>query len=120
MPEQISLDLPSQPLPPRLKLVPRLVRDLGLPPEQLCIDFNPPPLVLIGRVPRIPSKDTTCAGSTMVEIDGIQLPAAEWARRLGLKWQTVKMRRMRGSNWAQALASELKRNAVGPRWKLHG
>jgi hypothetical protein len=37
----------------------------------------------------------------------------------GLKWQTVKMRRLRGDNWKEALDPELKRRTFMMRWRLH-
>jgi hypothetical protein len=89
-------------------------------PEQLCIDFTVPVLVLVGKVPRTPIRSTVCAGATLVTRDGISLPAAEWAHRLGLRWQTVKMRRMRGANWKEALDPELKRSTFMSGWKMHG
>lgn len=46
---------------------------------------------------------TVCAASTLITIDGETRTAAEWADHLGIKWQTVKMRRMRGDCWRDAL-----------------
>lgn len=120
MPEQMSLELPLQPVRARLRLVARPRAELGPAPEQLCIDFTAPVLASVTRIPRKPIRSTTCAGATMVTRDGITLAAAEWAARLGLKWQTVKMRRMRGANWTEALAPELKRSTFMSGWKMHG
>jgi hypothetical protein len=72
------------------------------------------------RIPRAPIRSTICAGATLITRDGITLPAAAWAARLGLKWQTVKMRRLRGDNWTDALAPELRRSTYMSGWKLHG
>jgi hypothetical protein len=120
MPEQMTFELPTQPVMPLLRLVPKPRAELGPAPEQLCIDFTAPVLALVAKVPRMPIRSTTCAGATIVVRDGIALPAAEWAARLGLKWQTVKMRRMRGANWTEALAPELKRSTFMSGWKMHG
>jgi len=46
---------------------------------------------------------TVCAASTPITIDGVTRTAGEWAAHLGIKWQTVKMRRMRGDTWREAL-----------------
>ncbi|WP_297837902.1 hypothetical protein [Pseudomonas sp.] len=69
-------------------------------------------------IPRPPVRSTICAGSTPITIDGLMLPAAEWAARLGLKWQTVKMRRLRGESWAKALTPELRRTTFMSQWSL--
>lgn len=53
-----------------------------------------------------------CAASTLVTLDGETKEAPEWAAERGLKWQTVKMRRMRGAGWAEALCPQLR----GRRW----
>lgn len=119
MPEQMSLELPFQPVRPRLRIVPRVRAELGPQPEQLCIDFTVQ-LALVTRIPRKPIRNTVCAGATLITRDGITLAAAEWAARLGLKWQTVKMRRMRGDNWTEALTPELKRSTFMSRWRMHG
>ena len=116
MPEQISLDLQFQSIQPRLRAIPRARADSGPAPEQLSIDFA----ALIVRIPRNPIRSTVCAGATLVTLKGVTLPAAEWAARLGLKWQTVKMRRLRGDNWVDALAPELRRSTFMSGWRLHG
>ena len=120
MPEQMSFDMLFPPVRPRLRIVPRARAELGPQPEQLAIDFTAPVLASVTRIPRMPIRSTTCAGATKVTRDGITLAAAEWAARLGLKWQTVKMRRMRGANWTEALAPELKRSTFMKRWKMFG
>jgi hypothetical protein len=71
-------------------------------------------------VPRTPHRDTTCAGSTPITLDGITLPAIQWAARLELKWNTVKMRRLRGATWVEALNPELQRTTFMSRWHMHG
>ncbi|WP_443697910.1 hypothetical protein [Pseudomonas sp.] len=43
---------------------------------------------------------------------------AERAARLGLKWQTVKMRRMRSLTWGAALEPTLMRNTFMSGWSL--
>lgn len=116
MPEQIPLELPFQAIEPRLRVVSRPRLDLGPPPVQLVIDF----LATVTRIPRAPLRSTVCAGATLVTLKGVTLPAAEWASRLGLKWQTVKMRRLRGDNWTDALAPELRRSTFMSGWKMHG
>lgn len=68
------------------------------------------------RVPRPPIRPTTCAAATPVTLDGETLPAILWAAKRGLKWQTVKMRRMRGDNWEKALEAELRRNMWMEQW----
>ncbi|MEE3507759.1 hypothetical protein QN399_16095 [Pseudomonas sp. 10C3] len=113
---QMSLELPSQPVQPRLRIVPRLKIDSGPPPAQLAFDFT----AVFARIPRRPIRSTICAGATLITRDGVTLPAAEWAARLGLKWQTVKMRRLRGDNWSDALAPELRRSTFMSGWKMHG
>lgn len=120
MPEQMTFELPNQPVRPRLRIVPRERSDLGPQPEQLWIDFTVPVLAMEIRIPRHPIRSTICAGATLITRDGVTLPAAEWAARLGLKWQTVKMRRLRGDNWSDALAPELRRSTFMSGWKLHG
>lgn len=112
---QMSLELPVQPVRPRLRIVPRQKVDLGPAPAQLALDFTS----VFTRIPRSPIRSTICAGATMITRDGITLAAAEWAARLGLKWQTVKMRRLRGDNWSEALAPELRRSTYMSGWKLH-
>lgn len=83
--------------------------------EQMSLDFT----AVVVRIPRSPIRSTICAGATLVTRDGVTLPAAEWAARLGLKWQTVKMRRLRGDNWAEALTPELRRSTFMSGWKMH-
>ncbi|EIK96074.1 hypothetical protein PMM47T1_13980 [Pseudomonas sp. M47T1] len=85
-------------------------------PVQLSIDFT----ATIIRIPRTPIRSTICAGATMVTLEGRAMPAMEWASLRGLKWQTVKMRRLRGDNWADALAPDLRRSTFMSGWKLHG
>jgi hypothetical protein len=116
MPEQMSWDFPVVPAQPRLKIVHRSQGLSGPLPEQMMIDFTA--LVLV--IPRRPHRSTICAGATPVTLDGRTMPAMEWAMRRGLKWQTVKMRRMRGDNWSEALAPELRRTTFMSGWRLHG
>lgn len=116
MPEQMSWEFPGQPVQPSLKVVYKGRDSSGPAPEQMDIDFTA--LVLV--IPRRPLRSTICAGATVVTLDGVSMPAAEWAARRGLKWQTVKMRRLRGDNWAQALAPELRRSTFMSNWRLHG
>lgn len=84
--------------------------------DQLALDFT----AMIVRIPREPKRTTVCAGSTPVELDGRTMPAMEWAALRGLKWQTVKMRRLRGDNWKQALAPELRRSTFMSNWSMRG
>lgn len=114
--EQMTLELPEQPSRPRRRIVCRARGEFGRPPDQLALDFTAP----VVRIPRRPIRSTICAGATPVTRNGITLPAAEWAARLGLKWQTVKMRRMRGDNWTEALAPELRRTTFMSNWRMHG
>lgn len=37
-------------------------------------------------LPLPPRRETTCAGATLVTLDGETLPAMAWAARRGLKW----------------------------------
>lgn len=120
MPEQMTLDIPYQPMWPRLRVVRWARAELGPEPEQLAIDFTAPVLASVTRIPRRSIRTTVCAGATPITRDGITLPAAEWAARLGLKWQTVKMRRMRGESWTEALTPELRRTTFMSGWKMHG
>lgn len=69
-------------------------------------------------IPRKPIRSTVCAGATPVTLDGDTFPAMEWAARLGLKWSTVKMRRMRGESWTEALTPELRRNKYMTAWSI--
>lgn len=119
MPEQMSFELPAQSVRPRLRLVPKARAESGPQPEQLCIDFTAPVLALATYIPRMPHRDTTCAGATPITRDGITLPAAEWAARLGIKWNTVKMRRLRGDGWTEALKPELRRTTFMSNWRMH-
>lgn len=120
MPEQMIFEMPLQSVRPRLRIVPRERADLGSQPEQLLIDFTAPALATVTRIPRRPIRSTVCAGATPITRDGITLPAAEWAARLGLKWQTVKMRRMRGESWTEALTQELRRTTFMSSWRMRG
>lgn len=61
---------------------------------------------------------TICAVDTPITIDGQTRPAGEWAELRGLKWQTVKMRRMRGDNWRDALDPERPRGLWMQGWML--
>jgi hypothetical protein len=70
-------------------------------------------------VPRKPIRTTICAGATLLTLEGETRPALEWAWRRGLKWQTVKMRRMRGDNWRQALEPRLRKSTFMSHWRLH-
>ncbi len=115
MPEQMSWEFPLVPEQPRVKTVQRSQGLSGPLPEQLMIDFTA--LVLV--IPRRPHRSTICAGATLVTLDGRTMPAMEWAVRRGLKWQTVKMRRMRGDNWSDALAPELRRTTFMSAWRMH-
>lgn len=63
---------------------------------------------------RVPRRDTVAAVSQSVTLDGETKPAGQWASERGLKWQTVKMRRMRGAGWREALAPGLRISA----WRL--
>jgi hypothetical protein len=69
-------------------------------------------------LPRMPIRSTICAGAQLVTLDGKTMPAMEWALGRGLKWSTVKMRRMRGADWTEALAPELKRSSFMRRWSM--
>lgn len=68
-------------------------------------------------LPRKPKRDTVCAAATLVTLDGETKPALVWAKERGIKWQTVKMRRMRGSNWRESLSAERRDNPFR-RWSL--
>ncbi len=70
-------------------------------------------------IPRRPIRSTTCAGATLITLDGETFPAVVWAARRGLKWQTVKMRRMRGADWHEALKPELRKTTFMSRWRMH-
>ncbi|MEQ4284491.1 hypothetical protein ABNM15_19520 [Pseudomonas syringae] len=71
-------------------------------------------------LPRMPIRTTVCAGATLITLDGETMPAMAWAAMRGLKWQTVKMRRMRGDTWLQALEPKLRKTTFMSRWRLHG
>lgn len=62
----------------------------------------------------------TCAIGTPITIDGVTRTAGEWARLRGLKWQTVKMRRMRGNSWREALRPGLRRVRWMENWCREG
>lgn len=63
---------------------------------------------------RAARRDAVAAASHPVTFDGVTKPAAQWAHERGLKWQTVKMRRMRGAGWAEALKPGLRISS----WRL--
>ncbi|MBD1554792.1 hypothetical protein HAQ04_25660 [Pseudomonas sp. C2L11] len=84
--------------------------------QQLSFDFTAPVVAL----PRMPIRATTCAAATRVTLGCVTLPALEWAMHRGLKWQTVKMRRLRGETWEQALSPELRRSTFMSAWRMHG
>lgn len=69
-------------------------------------------------LPRMPHRQTQCAGAQLVTLNGETLPAMVWATQRGLKWSTVKMRRARGENWNQALQPELRKTTFMSRWRL--
>lgn len=69
-------------------------------------------------LPRMPKRETVCAGAQPVTLDGETKAAMVWAKERGLKWQTVKMRRMRGDNWAQALKPGLRENTYMKGWSM--
>jgi hypothetical protein len=71
-------------------------------------------------IPRMPIRSTICAAATPITIDDLTMPALAWAAARGLKWQTVKMRRMRGDTWGQALQPELRRSTFMSGWRLAG
>ncbi len=73
---------------------------------QLQIDFTAPARAL--------RRDAVAAAAQPVTLDGVTKPAAVWAKERGLKWQTVKMRRMRGAGWREALSPGLRVSA----WRL--
>ncbi|MFA0995242.1 MULTISPECIES: hypothetical protein [Pseudomonas syringae group] len=81
-------------------------------------------LVTVGNtaisLPRMPIRTTVCAGATLITLDGEAMPAMAWAVMRGLKWQTVKMRRMRGDTWQQALEPKLRKTTFMSRWRLNG
>lgn len=61
---------------------------------------------------------TVCAANTPISIDGVTRSAGEWAQIFGLKWQTVKMRRMRGDSWRDALNPERPRGRWMQGWGI--
>lgn len=61
---------------------------------------------------------TTCAAGTRIMIDGITKTAGEWAAERGIKWQTVKMRRMRGDGWRLALDPDRPRGMWMAGWMM--
>ena len=69
-------------------------------------------------LPRMPKRATTCAAATLVTLDGVTKPALVWANERSLKWQTVKMRRLRGDNWRDALQPGMKHNTYMQRWSM--
>lgn len=71
-------------------------------------------------IPRMPIRSTICAGATPITMDGLTMPAIAWATARGLKWQTVKMRRMRGDSWTQALQPNLRKSTFMSGWRLAG
>ena len=56
------------------------------------------------------AEQTVCASTTRITLGNETLTAIEWAKRRGLKWQTVRMRRYRGEGWTEALSPGLRRN----------
>lgn len=81
-------------------------------------------LVTVGNtaisLPRMPIRTTVCAGATLITLEGETMPAMAWAAQRGLKWQTVKMRRLRGDSWQQALEPRLRKTTFMSRWRLQG
>ena len=73
---------------------------------------------VIAVMPRKPRRETVCAGAQLVTLNGETKPALAWANERGLKWQTVKMRRLRGDNWTDALASGLRPNSYMKGWVM--
>lgn len=68
------------------------------------------------EMPRSPRRHTICAGAQLVTLNGETKPALIWANERKLKWQTVKMRRLRGDNWTDALAPGLRPNSYMKGW----
>lgn len=79
--------------------------------QQLTLDLT---VIEVARV------STTCASGTPITIDGVTRSAGEWAELRGLKWQTVKMRRMRGDSWRDALDPERPRGLWMQGWMIGG
>lgn len=71
-------------------------------------------------LPRMPIRQTQCAGAQLVTLGDETFPAMVWATRRGLKWSTVKMRRARGDNWSEALQPELRKTTFMSSWRMHG
>jgi len=69
-------------------------------------------------LPRQPKRETVCAGAQLVTLNGETKPALAWATERKLKWQTVKMRRLRGDNWTQALEPGLRPNSYMKGWVM--
>lgn len=69
-------------------------------------------------LPRKPRRETVCAGAQLVSLDGVTKPAMVWAAERGLKWQTVKMRRLRGDGWTEALTPGLRENTYMKGWSM--
>ncbi len=65
-------------------------------------------------------RNAICAAAMPVTLNGQTKLASQWAAERGLKWQTVKMRRMRGENWTEALTPELRRTTFMSSWRMHG
>lgn len=70
------------------------------------------------EIPRAPRRSTVCAAATLVELNGETKPALVWAQERELKWQTVKMRRLRGDSWEQALKPGLRANSYMKCWSM--
>jgi len=62
----------------------------------------------------------TCSATMLVTLNGQTKLAPEWAAERGLKWQTVKMRRFRGSTWEEALRPELRARRWMDGWNYAG
>ncbi|WP_010214221.1 hypothetical protein, partial [Pseudomonas amygdali] len=69
-------------------------------------------------LPRMPIRTTVCAGATLITLGTETMPAMLWAAKRGLKWQAVKMRRLRGDSWHEALEPELRRTTFMSRWHM--
>ncbi|KTT33806.1 hypothetical protein SB18R_03195 [Pseudomonas oryzihabitans] len=59
-----------------------------------------------------------CAPDTLVTLDGVTQTALEWAVIRKLKWETVRQRRYRGSNWRDSLrpAEKASSRRLGATW----
>jgi len=64
--------------------------------------------------------NTICATNTLVTLGGVTKTAIDWAEKRGLKWQTVRMRRYRGSSWEEALRPGLRRVRWMDNWCREG